>query len=278
MGLIMKIVVFIVNIILWAAGIVMLVLGAIAVGSPVTMINALNNIPGVSNVSILINIYPLFNGVAIFMIVVGSVVFLFGFVGCHGAFRMHKRSIMIYWILLLAGVGGEIALIIYSAIFPGTMNTYIQTSLNESFNTAFQPVKIDPNGTIAYSSLPSASSWEYLQAEAHCCGVAGPVDYDYNPVWQQVANGSRLPPTCCMSIPSLGNNAPTNSSDFVNLPACQSESNSFYQQGCMDNVENMVYQFDLISIITSSCLIAAQLVALFFTIHTWHKMVREEGF
>lgn len=279
MGLVFKliqIVVFTVNIILWAAGIVLLVLGAIAVGNPDAMINALNNIPGVYNVSGLIDIYPLFEGVAIFMIVLGSVVFLFGFVGCHGAFRMHKRSMCSYWILLLASVGGEIALIIYAALFPDTMTTYIQTSLETSLTAYFQPVSIVGGNIVYANSGTNASSWEHLQAEAQCCGALGPEDFFTNQNWLKVANGSILPPTCCASTVGAGN-YPSTVGQFDNLINCQENISDYWTQGCYNNVQHMVYEFDLIAIITSACLMAAQLIALVFTIHTWHKLVREDG-
>lgn len=68
--------------------------GGLAVGSPVTIINLLDLIPGVSVVTNIFNVEPLFEGVADFMLTLGSVLFLFGGIGCYGVSKTSKRMIM----------------------------------------------------------------------------------------------------------------------------------------------------------------------------------------
>jgi len=77
-----------------ASGILLIVFGSIALASPSTIISLLDLINGVSNITPLVNVGSLLEGMAIFMIVDGSLLFLFGGVGCHGAHRMHKRVLM----------------------------------------------------------------------------------------------------------------------------------------------------------------------------------------
>jgi hypothetical protein len=274
-----RIILFALNLAIWVSGVLLLVFGAIAVGNPDTMVTILNIIPGVSGITILIDVAPLFQGVAIFMIVLGSVLILFGFVGFHGAARSHKHSLFLYSLLSLAGMLTEIALIIYAALYSNSSSAtdYINTQMLSSLNTSFAPVTFK-SGTIVYAQNGTqANAWEVLQAQSDCCGAIGPQDYDTAASWQAIQGNNTLPPTCCKTNVKLGV-LPTSESNFVDLNSCQSETSEYYTIGCNKNVQNMVYEFDLISIIISACLLAAQLVAIIFTCHSWHKMYREEGF
>jgi len=278
---VVKVVVTIINFVLWISGILLIVFGAIALGSPSTIISILNVIPGVGIVTVLINTYPLFEGMAIFMIVIGSLLFLFGGVGCFGVWKMHKRMICNYWILLIVGVLVEIAIIVYGAVFPPTEDTYVQDQMYDSLNSTFQAVSINnETGVVTYSSNEQAAAWEMLQSQTQCCGVFGYEDYaTFN--WTQSAGYlySILPPTCCMTTNKEGVNI-TSTSQFVSLNNCLNSTSpsDYWTTGCWTNVIDMVYQFNEIAIIIAACLMAAQLIAIVLTAHQWRKMVRDSGY
>jgi len=277
MGFIVKLLVFLVNIVIWACGILMIVFGSIALASPSTIISVFNMITGGWVVVNLINVSPLFEGVAIFMIVLGSLVFLFGFVGCHGAFKMHKRSLQSYWILLILSVLTEIAIIIYAAVFPPTMNTYVQTELLTSLKSTFEPVTISGT-TVTYSTNVEAASWEMLQSQTQCCGAKNYTDYSTFP-WNNVTSIPSLniiPPTCCMSTRYNGQNI-TNTIQFINSTACLDSKppQVYYTQPCWLVVINMVWQFGYLAIGLAVSLMVVQLFGIVITVHTWHKMERE---
>lgn len=273
---IVKILVTIINFALWISGILLIVFGAIALGSPSTMVSMLNLIPGVYIVTpTLFNPYSVFEGMAIFMIVLGSLLFLFGGVGCHGIWTMHKRMMCNYWILLILGVLCEIAMIVYGAVYPPTTENFIQLQLYDSLNTTFQPVTINDT-TVTYSSNENAYDWETLQSQSQCCGAYGPSDYTTF-TWGQPANQTSLPPTCCKTKTAQGINV-TSTAQFVNLAACTTFSAEYWPNGCWNNVIDMVYQFDDIAIIIAAILMAVQLIGIILTAHAWHKMVRETGY
>jgi len=278
--LLVKILVFIVNIVLWACGILLIVFGSIALATPVTIVNLLDLIPGVAVVTAVYDVTPLFEGVAIFMIVLGSLLFLFGGIGCCGAFKMHKRMIMNYWIMLILGVLTEIALIVYAAVFPNTMNDSVQSGLNTSLIQNFAPVTIESNGTVIYNPVSTKAAWEELQSQSHCCGALSYMDYATF-AWQGNSYaGAVIPPTCCASTLPLGQNI-SNTKQLVEYPSCLTlagiVANNYYTQGCWNPVINMIWQFDYIAIIISSCLMATQILGIILTVHTWHKMFREDG-
>jgi len=279
--LLVKILIFIVNIVLWACGILLIVFGGIALGSPTTIVNLLNLIPGVGVVTAVYNVNFMFEGVAIFMCVLGSLLFFFGGIGCCGAFRMHKRMIMNYWIMLILAVLTEIALIVYAAVFPPTMNTPVQTGLLTSLQANFVPVSVASDGAIVYSTNSTQAAWEELQSQSHCCGSTNYTDYATFS-WQGTAYvGAIRPPTCCATNIAFGQNV-SNTGQFIQYPACMysngtSVITNYYTQGCWFNVINMIWQFNYISIIISSCLMATEFIGIILTVHTWHKMVREDG-
>jgi len=279
--IIVKTLVFIINFLLWVCGILLIVFGGIALGDPDQIINVLNMIQGVNMITPLIDIYPLFEGVAIFMIVLGSLLFLFGGIGCHGAYRMHKRMIMNYWILLIVGVLTEIALIIYAAVFPPTMNAYVQDQLMMSLHNDFEPVTIS-GSSVTYSTNYTAGAWEALQSQTECCGVYNYTDYS-NFIWSTVSEYPQphlLPPTCCKSDRTDGQNV-SSTNQFLNLDKCLNTTlptpGYYYQQGCWEVAINMVWQFDYIAIGISGALMLTQLIGIMLTVNTWHRIVREEG-
>jgi hypothetical protein len=275
-GILVKILIFIINFVLWASGILLIVFGGIALGSPSTIISLLVLIPGVSNVTNIMDITPLFEGVSIFMCVLGSLLFLFGGIGCHGAFKMHKRMIMNYWLMLILAELTEIALIIYGCLYPPSVNGYVQQSLYSSLTQNFAPVSIGSQGNITYSSNITAYSWEMFQAQTQCCGSINYLDYtEFN--WTN-PNGYLVPPTCCRTT-LTGGQFVTSTSQFLNLTSCQTFGTAAYtyQLGCWNNAINMVWQFNYIAIIISACLMVTQILGIILTIHTWHKLVREDG-
>jgi len=252
------------NFVLWASGILLLVFGAVALGSPSSIIVILNLISGVEVVTNLIDIQPLFNGVAIFMVVLGSILFLFGIAGAAASGSNQKPALMLYWILLIIGVLVEIALIIYSALFPASANPYIQKELFASLTVDFQPVNVASDGSITYSEDLKASSWEVLQSQSHCCGAYEPNDYKNFTHPSYV-----IPPTCCISNLTVGVNL-TSTNDLTNYAQCKSGELAYvYLEGCWHNVGNMVWNFDLISIIICSCLIVVQLLLIPITVKQW---------
>jgi len=189
--------------------------------------------------------------------------------------------IMNYWITLILAVLTEIALIIYAAVYPPTMNTFVQQQMYASLSTGFAPVSIT-GSTVTYNTTSDpANSWETLQSETFCCGVFGYTDYA-NFTWTQTPGFtySTLPPTCCATSLSAGVLI-TSTSQFTNLNGCLNfpvpETGSYWTTGCWLNVINMVWQFDYIAIIIASCLMAAQLIGIVLTVHVWHRLVREEG-
>ena len=286
--IIAKILVFIINFVLWASGILLIVFGSIALASPSTIVNLLDLINGVSNITPLINVGSILEGMSIFMIVLGSLLFLFGGVGCHGFHRMHKRLIMNYWIMLILGILTEIGVIIYGGVYPSTAQGSIQRQMAGHL-PEFQPVNITGD-QIWYSDLLIPGAWEKLQAQTQCCGAYGPGDYQtYFPGNLTITGFPDpivVPPSCCITITTqvpVGDLA-YNTNQYQNFPECiynnataSSDLQYYYTKGCYNIAMEMLWNFNYIAMIIAGCLIATQILGAIVTIHTWHRMFREDG-
>jgi hypothetical protein len=68
-------------------GVLLLAFGIMGVASPQTLTYLLDLIPGVYNVATIINIPQLLINTSVYMIILGSVMIVFGFAGCFGIMR-----------------------------------------------------------------------------------------------------------------------------------------------------------------------------------------------
>jgi len=272
--LIAKILVFTVNFVLWASGILLIVFGGIALGSPSTIVSLLDLISGVSNITVLLNVGSLLEGMAIFMIVDGSLLFLFGGVGCHGILLKHRHTLMSYWLMLILGILTEIGVIIYGAVYPPTAQSWIQSQLNASLTSSFEPVTIINDTVSYYEQTSDAGAWEYLQDQTQCCGAYGYMDYQQFS-WNLTGYpNATVPPSCCQSNLQQGQLV-YSTSDYKNFNDCIAGAGSMYTQGCYNIAMEMLWNFEYIAMIIAGCLIATQIIGTVITVHTWHKMMRE---
>jgi len=272
-----KILIFTVGLILWACGILLITFGSIALASPETIINLLSMIDGVSNVTNIFNVMPLFEGVSIFMIVLGCFLFL---VGCSGGVVLCKKQLRFGYIACMAGaMVTEICLIVYAAIYPGTMDGWIKEQMYTTM-LDFKSVDINTNGDITYANVtnyPVANGWENLQFQTQCCGAYAPNDFmnftHWNKVYDIDINNDpttytvTFPPSCCKVHEAYAGQAPTNVDEhLVGYKECfiatTAEGLYVSDQTCSDVVMSMVWQFNYISIIICSCLIVVELIGI----------------
>jgi hypothetical protein len=283
MGVIGKIIVFVVNFVFWACGIALIIFGSIAVADPSIIVDMVSNINGVQYVTTILDITSTFQGVAIFMIVLGCFLFLLGGNGCHGAAKKSKISMTFYMIWLILAILVEIALIIYAAVYPQTRDTWVQENMFMGLNstTKVGSETIDTTGKITYTLETEdngmAYSWQQLQFQAKCCGSFDYSDYTafswtngYNVLGVPYPNNV-IPLSCCTTNLAEGE-APENVDQIVDVAGCLSPTpavGTYSTEGCWKVVNKMMWQFNLISIVISCCLIVAQLLGLVFAVCLW---------
>jgi hypothetical protein len=273
-----KLLIFTVGFVLWVSGVLLIVFGSIALASPDTIISLLNLIDGVSYVTSIFDVMPLFEGVAIFMIVLGSFLFVVGAVG-GGVLRMKKVRFG-YIAGMTCAILTEIALIIYACVYPGTTKDWIQEQMKGTL-PSFESVQIkNSTGDIMYADVTTdtvAYGWQHLQFQTQCCGVLSPMDFKGYSQWERnytvygAVYNVTFPPSCCTVQSTFVGQAPTNVKQLTDYAACfratEMDARYISDQTCTDVVMRMLWEFNYISIIIASCLIATELIGIALTAH-----------
>lgn len=254
--------------------------GIVGLADPQGLTKFINGIPGES-MSTIVNIPATIIGSAVFMIIVGSVILVFGFLGCAGAWCMVKWMLFIYWVLLVLLLLAEIALIIVAAVSPGKVEATVKETLSKSLKDDFKPVSINgDNITLPTTAL--AAAWVSMQFEVGCCGANNYSDFTTFP-WNKtfVIQGKSIdavvPPSCCKlegnrRVPS------TIQGSFKDIETCLKGQNTeyFYTEGCYKGVTELMVQYSYVPIIIVAIIIFIEIVAIAASVYLWKSNDRKK--
>jgi len=259
------------------AGALLLSFGIAAIADPSGVAGFIAHVPGVANMAVVINIPEVILSCAIFMIVLGSVMLVFGFLGCAGAAFTSKPLLFLYWILLIVTLIAEVALIIYAAVSPRAAEQQIQSVMIASLHKNFNTVTISTgNKTVTLPSNVVAVSWVAMQSEVACCGVYNYTDYSgfpWNNNFTLIYGGQShfieavVPPSCC--VLKQKNIVPKSTDDYLNLPDCLQGISSYNTVGCYKAVVQLAKQFSYIPIAICSVVIAIEIVCIITSVYLW---------
>jgi CD63 antigen len=266
-----KVLLGIFNVLFFLSGILLLAFGIASIVDPEGVTRFLSHIPGVDSMVIIINIPDVIISSAVFMIVLGSLMFVFGFLGCVGAWCSVKPVLFFYWLLLLVLILAEVALIIYAAVMPEAAKTRISDVMYTSLHQDFEPVSINATAV----TLPSdvvALSWVSMQFEVGCCGVHNSTDYE-NFSWNNTFyipqhTVAKVPPSCCVT---RSKDVPKSTSEFVDLSQCLNGVDYYHKNGCHMAVVDLARQYSYIPIGICSCVIAIEFVCMMAAIFLWRS-------
>ncbi|KAM4700989.1 leukocyte surface antigen CD53 [Discoglossus pictus] len=110
------------------------------------------------------------------LIVTGSIIMVFGFLGCMGAIKENRCLLLTFFILLLVILLVEVTLAIILFIYEKKLDEYINKELTASFQ--YHKAEQNKNST--------SQVWHDIQSKLKCCGINGTRDWD-----------SSIPPSCC---------------------------------------------------------------------------------
>lgn len=263
------------NLLFFICGILLLAFGIVGIANPTALTSFLSKIPGVEQSSIIINIPDVVVGSSIFMIVLGSILLVFGFLGCAGAGCQSKPLLFLYWVLLVLVIMAEIALIIVAAVSPSKVETQVKTLMVKSLHDKFTPVIINGNNVMLPSS-PVAAAWVELQFEVGCCGANNYTDYqafEWNNTFfiSGTAIKAFVPPSCCTL--KSGHAALVNdTSTFTDLSDCLKDTpgTQYYNtEGCYKSITELMVQYSYIPIIIAAIVIFLEVVAMSMAIFLW---------
>ncbi|XP_077306879.1 tetraspanin-1-like [Lithobates pipiens] len=124
-----------------------------------------------------------FVNVGYFLIAIGALLVILGFLGCCGAQKESKCLLIVFF---------SIVLIIFIAEIAGAVVALVYSSVAESFLTSV----LTPVLKTEYGSKPDVtSSWNNTMATLKCCGLNNYTDFD-NSYYYNHNNGT-YPQQCC---------------------------------------------------------------------------------
>ncbi|XP_040216875.1 tetraspanin-1 [Rana temporaria] len=144
-----------------------------------------------------------FVNVGYFLIAIGALLVILGFLGCCGAQKESKCLLIMFF---------SIVLIIFIAEIAAAVVALVYSSVAESFlKSVLTPVLKNE-----YGSKPDVtSSWNKTMNEFYCCGLTNYTDFD-NSYYVSQHNGS-YPQQCCK--PNSATCTPSDAANFA-APGC----------------------------------------------------------
>jgi hypothetical protein len=271
-GKLVRLTLHIINFLIWVCSVLLIVFGAIGVASPSTTMQMLAiGLPGITFIPLIINISPFLEGTSIFMIVLGSILFLYTFFACFAVHKAHGLMMKMYWLTLICGFLAEMALIIFSGVYPGTTEASIQQQMYANLTTNFTSVSINSGIITTQANNTGAGAWEQLQFQAKCCGAYSYADFSTITLtaWQGSGFTGSVPPSCCAwpSTVTTLNGAKTSSYNNYGLCTTTTVNNVYVNtQPCSDVVMATLYNFNYIAVGIAASLLIVQMVSTILAI------------
>jgi len=269
-GKLVRLTLHIINFLIWVCSVLLIVFGAIGVANETTTVQMLAiGLPGITYLPLIINLYPFLEGTSIFMIVLGSILFLYTFFACFAVHKAHGLMMKMYWLTLICGFLAEMALIIFSGVYPGTTEASIQQQMYDDLVTNFTSVSISGSTIITQSETTGAGAWEQLQFTAKCCGAYSYADFStLSTSWRGSNFAGAVPPSCC-AWPSTVTTLNGTSTSWTGYSQCTTSivNNAYvYTQPCSDVVMATLYNFNYIAVGIAASLLVIQMVSTILAI------------
>lgn len=154
-------------------------------------------------------------GAGIFIIVIGSIIFLVCFFGCAGAINNNYCMVVTFGVLLLVILLAQIAAVITGFVMKDKFTGFIKEEMLKELQ-AYRPGNI------------TAEIWDNTQQNFKCCGI-----YNYT-AWSQnqiMHDTSSLPDSCCVNK--------TEKCGFEHY-ADGDKKNLFHEDGCETQIVNLL--------------------------------------
>lgn len=197
-----KLILFVINFCVWAAGIILIAVGAYAMAEA-------------SKFSYLFGEEDTLTTVAGLMVGVGVIIFIVGFCGCCGAVKQSTCLLKIYFALILLVIVLEFIAAILAFVYQDTLTNIV----NDQFK---QAIEVDYNGK---PKNVATETIDQVQMEFMCCGANGTADWADSGYAMNNSNVA-VPKSCCMD----------ENADLCNAgqPGMPTTPNGLYEDGCVD--------------------------------------------
>jgi len=126
------------------------------------------------------------NSAAIFLLIVGVIVFVIGFFGCCGAIKENHCMVVTFVVLLCIVLILEVAAAIVAFVLRGKITNAVEKEMmaaTKNYNDS------------AHGGVTKA--WDKVQEKFMCCGGANYMDWKNNTI---LSKTDSVPDTCCKNI------------------------------------------------------------------------------
>lgn len=158
-----------------------------------------------------------FTSIPTMMMILGVLVFILGFLGCFGSFKENRACLIIYTILLVIVLMGELVAIIITVIYNGKIKEQVQDGLEDKVASYIAYDNDNKKGDKKDKEIV-----DDIQASLKCCGTHGTNSYLDNETWS-TAHKTKIPASCCIPDKTEGEYCETTGNDA-----------NIYKEGCVD--------------------------------------------
>lgn len=252
-----------VNFVFAAAGLLMLAFGVIAIVRAETLVEIFDYFPRLTEHASRagFDLPSTAQNSAVFMIVLGGIVGGVGVLGCVGACYNVKWMLSVYIVILVVVLLAQIALIIFAALFPTTLQAKIQPAMNKTLS------KYHDDGFVNTTTyvMPTSEielAWASMQFALGCCGAYGYEDYAHT----NLTSSQKVPVSCC-TLTSGPGSIPTEISDFTDLRACLSgDEKHINSENCFDAVDDLLVKSARIAIGIAAAIIGIEVILILLAV------------
>lgn len=191
------------NLIFLLAGLALVIIGAVAAAK----LTPYSTVAGVH-----------FNGVGIFIIIIGIVIFLISLFGCLGAYKENYCLLITFVILMVVSLLALIAAIITAFVMRNQVKHLIEEGFNSTIPKYNQTKKED-----VITKL-----WNEVQQDMQCCGSSSSDDWIHN---KDLNKTNSVPDRCCTSFKE-------NCGEGERVL----NTTDIYRRGCADKVSDLIFK------------------------------------
>ncbi|XP_009583714.1 PREDICTED: tetraspanin-1, partial [Fulmarus glacialis] len=139
--------------------------------------------------------------VSYFLIAIGAILLVIGFLGCYGAQKDSKCLLMMFFsvvlIIFIAEVAAAVVALVYTSLAETLLTAVVTPVLKEKYGADDKFTRI----------------WNATMNEVHCCGLNNYTDFTESP-WYN--NEGTYPAPCCKDLQPCNNTLAAES----NVPGC----------------------------------------------------------
>lgn len=173
---VIKYLLFVFNLLFLLCGFALIIIGSIVTAK----LTPYNTIMGVS-----------FNGIGVFLIVIGGIVSIIAFLGCCGAYKESYCMLITFIILMIIMLLAVVTIIIAAFVVNGKLFGWLSNDLRGSvigYNVSTSSSPVSKTG-LAYVKF-----WDDFQESTKCCGISSYMDWGLNVNFN---NSWSVPDSCC---------------------------------------------------------------------------------